>query len=121
MSEEPENSTAVVAGLSGLLAFIVFLQTLILVVLFQRREIRLFGWKIRIDKIRKRKRTTEESFGNRSSPTMPELDAKETRKYPIEACSNPQQRKKLVLTEGDVRQERWLCCRLSVYRMIGKK
>lgn len=106
MSEEPENSTAVVAVLSGLLAFIVILQTLILVVLFQRGEIRLFGWKIRIDKIRKRKRTTEESFGNRSSPTMPELDAKETRKYPIEACSNPKQRKKrLVLTEGDVRQE----------------
>lgn len=106
MSEEPENSTAVVAVLSGLLAFIVILQTLILVVLFQRGEIRLFGWKIRIDKIRsKRKRTTEESFGNRSSPTMPELDAKET-KYPIEACSNPKQRKKrLVLTEGDVRQE----------------
>eukprot|EP00105_Crassostrea_gigas_P030012 XP_011452166.2 PREDICTED: uncharacterized protein LOC105345649 isoform X2 [Crassostrea gigas] len=106
MSEEPENSTAVVAVLSGLLAFIVILKTLLLVVLFQRREIRLFGWKIRIDKIRKRKRTTEESFGNRSLPKMPELDAKETRKYPIKACSNPQQGKKhLVFTEGDVRQE----------------
>lgn len=106
MSEEPENSTAVVAVLSGLLAFIVILKTLLLVVLFQRREIRLFGWKIRIDKIRKRKRTTEDSFGNRSLPTMPESDAKETRKYPIKACSNPQQRKKrLVFTEGDVRQE----------------
>lgn len=43
MSEEPENSTAVVAVLSGLLAFIVILKTLLLVVLFQRREIRLFG------------------------------------------------------------------------------
>lgn len=43
MSQEPENSTAVVAVLSGLLAFIVILKTLILVVLFQRREIRLFG------------------------------------------------------------------------------
>lgn len=80
MSQEPENSTAVVAVLSGLLAFIVILKTLILVVLFQRREIRLFGWKIRIDKI--------------------------SRKYPIKACANPQHRKKrLVLTEGDVRQE----------------
>lgn len=43
MSEEPENSTAVVAVLSGLLAFIVILKTLLLAVLFQRREIRLFG------------------------------------------------------------------------------
>lgn len=43
MSQEPENSTAVVAVLSGLSAFIVILKTLILVVLFQRREIRLFG------------------------------------------------------------------------------
>lgn len=34
MSQEPENSTAVVAVLSGLLAFIVILKTLILVVLF---------------------------------------------------------------------------------------
>lgn len=43
MSEEPENNTAVVAALSGLLTLAVILQILVLGVLFRRKEIRMFG------------------------------------------------------------------------------
>ncbi|XP_052681642.1 uncharacterized protein LOC128162466 isoform X2 [Crassostrea angulata] len=83
MSEEPENNTAVVAALSGLLTLTVILQILVLGVLFRQKEIRMFGWAIRIDRPRKHLSNGQEEktiaciSGNRS---LPEIPASETTK-----------------------------------------
>lgn len=112
MSEEPENNTAVVAALSGLLTLTVILQILVLGVLFRQKEIRMFGWAIRIDRPRKHLSNGQEEktiaciSGNRSLPAIPASETTKTIDCLERACSSYQEgEKRLASTEGDVQQQ----------------